>query len=217
MESTSPTRPSLNETPSGTSSGASSLSSSAAQPSPLAVFPVFPGILEDEADEDDERPPRITIEDEQVDECPFDPSIPDEVFIREFAAAQSAAVPIPTRHTEPSMHERLGRLLAVSPRMSVPGVFAPAPGASPNAEVAPDSHTHRWKARLSRLRGSLLKDEIGEQEVEEAGEHAVVLSCRSSVTARMGLIPLSEAQGRADIVHRPEGFELAEARNRGLP
>lgn len=53
----------------------------------------------------------------------------------------------------------------------------------------------------------------------ECGEttEGVVLSARSPAAAKMRLVPLVEAQGRPDIVYRPEGFELAEAKMRGMP
>ena len=83
------------------------------------------------------------------------------------------------------------------------------------------SLAHRLMARLHLRRGA---HDGGDGFAEGGGggavvpEPGVVLSSRSPASAKMRLVPLAEAQGRADIANRPEGFEMAEARLRpGMP
>lgn len=224
----SPDRPAMHPTPSGTSSGASSL----AQPSPLTPsgplgLPGVPQIVEDE-DSYEDRPPLITVEDEQIDEFPFDPSIPDEMLFQQDAYANDGynndRRPLAARTVAPPAHTlqtRLSRLLpspsSILPSPSIPSMPSVHAHMHGRDEAESESFAHRLVARFHRRRG----ERGGEGGSDGSGgggvEPGVLLSTRSPAAAKMRLVPLAEAQGRPDIANRPEGFELAEAKMRGAP
>jgi hypothetical protein len=197
-----------------TSSGASALpstpssaSSSLVQPSPLAATLARPNIMEDaDEDKDEERPPSIEVGDELVDDAPFDPSIPDEIYWQMRQQALSLATSSST--TSRSLQEYFSRLLnsQKSGRYHIPPSTAISP--SPPSVVS-------WKSVFRSRR------ENASQEGREDGllsqdrrvrvqEPAEIISCTGRPPAV--LIPLDQAQGREDIVHRMEGFEMAERR-----
>lgn len=204
----------MHPTPSGTSSGASSL----LQPSPLTTtgplgLPGVPQIVEDE-DSYEDRPPLITVEDEQIDEFPFDPSIPDEMLFQQ-DAYNNERRPLVKRTVPPPAHTLLSRLLpsssSILPSPSIPSTPSHMHGRD---EAESESFAHRLVARFHRRRPV---DNGGGDGSGEGVEPGVLLSSRSPAAAKMRLVPLAEAQGRPDIANRPEGFELAEAKMRGVP
>lgn len=209
----------MHPTPSGTSSGASSL----AQPSPLTTtstgllgLPGVPQIVEDE-DSYEDRPPLITVEDEQIDEFPFDPSIPDEMLFQQ-DAYDNERRPLVKRTVAPPAHTLLSRLLPSSSSSiihSSPSIPSMPSHMHGREEAESESFAHRLVARFHRRRP--VDGEGGGGGSGDGVEPGVLLSSRSPAAAKMRLVPLAEAQGRPDIANRPEGFELAEAKMRGAP
>lgn len=166
-----------------------------------------PDILED-ADGEDERPAVISIGDEQIDEHPFDPSLPDEIHYR-MMLQQAAQASEQISSTSASLPERVSRLFAARP--------PPAAIASPPAESPRTSGS--WFAKLRPRRDSHDLEEVSPADAlaRERGvrvqEPGAVVSCTKGPSKSLHLVPLDQAQKREDIIRRPEGFELAERKD----
>ena len=164
-----------------------------------------------EVDDEDERPPVITIGDEQIDESPFDPSLPDELYyeMMQQAASSSTGPPSPTSNNR--LHDRFARLLnAQRVSRNVP------PPASTSTHSLPSSHS--WKSRFKLRRDNSLEDHsperdaLGSPKNEQERELATLIACTKRPRASLHLVPLDVAQAQEAIVRYPEGFELAEAK-----
>lgn len=192
---------SVDSTSSNNSASTSTSATSAATTSGLLAI-TCPDILEDE-DGEDERPPVLSISDEQVDEHPFDPSIPDEMYWRMMQHAASSA---PASPVSSSFHDRVSRLFAAH--------MPHRAGALPTATVSPPAQEpHRasssWLSKL-RARRESHNTEGPDPASPEAPEEGTVLSCTKRPRKSLRLVSLDQAQQREDIIHRPEGFELTE-------
>ena len=199
-----PSITSFQSSSSGTSgSTPNSVSSSLLQPSPLA----YPGIMEDE---DEAQPPLIEIGDEVIDNSPFDPSIPDEIYWQ--MMQQAALSPGASSPSSGSFQDRFSRLLGAQR----PGRAAPPSantGTLPGSPPTPGS----WKSVFKKRRESATHDggdaacnQLGQERRVRIQEPAEIISCTKG--PKVALIPLGQAQQMDDIVHRMEGYEMAERR-----
>lgn len=163
-------------------------------------MPLAPEALED--DDDDE--PFISIGPEMIDENPFDPSLPDEVHFEMMKMRRRASqLPAPSS----GLYGRLSRMV-------------------PNYSMRPDNERRSgtWRSKF-RLRRQSSEGQEGtgstrpspNKKREAVPEPGVVLSCNFKPKAHWGLVPLDAAQGRSDIVRRPEGFEMDEQKRNKLP
>ena len=145
--------------------------------------------------EDEDEEPMIEIGPEQIDENPFDPSIPDEEYLKmlRLRAAQSPQSPTGSG----------ARLLA---RFAINGSKSKNSG----ARGAPPSWRSRFKRRVSDEPEQAMSRTTATEKRQQVPEPGVVLSCNRNPRANWNLVPLDAAQGRNDIAHRPEGFEMAE-------
>ncbi len=199
-----------NASSSSSASTTSSASSSVYQPSPLAFVSESscPDIVEDEDGEDDgDNAPNIFIGEEQIDESPFDPSIPDEVYVRMMnmrsPVQNDAAEAPPARNLRTS----LSRIVSNS---STRNTIPQSPG-----------RTSSWRSRFKFKRQDSVEQEdsqdavlLGHQKRDYVPEPGVVISSRHPASMRWNLIPLDTAQTRSEISRRPEGFEMAESRGK---
>ncbi|GJE92332.1 hypothetical protein PsYK624_084860 [Phanerochaete sordida] len=185
------------------SSTSTSASSSLTNPTPLTI--ACPDILED-ADGEDERPPAISISDEQVDEHPFDPSLPDELYVR-MAQQAAACAPPGASPTAGSLHERVSRLFALH------RAGAPPPATLPGSPTDTPQRAGSWLAKLRPRRESHADADAPPSPTGPAREPGTVLACTKRPRRSLRLVPLDQAQQREDIIRHPEGFELAERRN----
>lgn len=184
------------------STPSSASSFSAQSSSPLGASVACPDILEDE---DEERPPCIEIGDEQIDDSPFDPSIPDEMYWQMMQQAASA----PASPTSGSLHERIAKLLHSSrPRSSI---------SSGTSDGPPPSSVIPWKSKFKKRKDDALQDgqepTTGGDRRATIHEPAEVISCTKRPTTT--LISLEQARAMDNIVHRLEGFEIAEKKGVG--
>ncbi|EKM53185.1 uncharacterized protein PHACADRAFT_259361 [Phanerochaete carnosa HHB-10118-sp] len=203
----------------GSTGSSSSISTSTVASSPITtpgLLPITCSDVPEDADGEDEQPPMISISDEQVEEHPFDPSIPDEMYCRMMLRAASSEQSPPVSSTSGGFHERVSRLFAAHiPRRAV---------SPPNATAGSPSESSRpsgsWLSRLRPRRESHDSEEavpVSAQASAEcrarAQELATVISCTKRPSGSLCLVSLDQAQRREDIVHRPEGFELAERKD----
>lgn len=188
-------------------SASTSGSSSALTPSPLAAAIACSDIAE--ADDEDERPPIITIGDEEIDENPFDPSLPDEIYyeMMQQAASSNRGSPPPTPSRLP---ERFVRLLSAQKvHRNVP---------PPASIPSPPSTSTSWRSKFRLRREGSAGEHSPDPDTLEHGpsgpvrEQSSVVRCTKRPRRSLHLIPLDVAQSREAIVRHPEGFEIAEAK-----
>ncbi|KAI0339341.1 hypothetical protein BDW22DRAFT_621355 [Trametopsis cervina] len=175
----------------------------------------------------------IEISGELVDENPFDPAFGYEPWYLDELSAQHASAPatVPPSSPTTAAWQTFFRKFAQGAN-SQGGRPSPAPrGLVPSASVGggggPTAPGWRKSFRRSLVRSASMDatlPAIDEEESESGGaagtlhgarhrsvvqEPGIVLS--RTAPQKWGLVPLSEAQGRGDIMRRPEGFEMKEA------
>ncbi|KAF7795569.1 hypothetical protein EIP86_006731 [Pleurotus ostreatoroseus] len=192
----------FSNTSSSTTSSSQPSSTSVTRPSSFALsMPLTPEAMEDEGDE-----PFISIGPEMIDDNPFDPSLPDEVYFDMMKMRRmSSQVPTPGS----SIYERLSRM--------VPSHSMKA--GNPEQRNANGTWRSRFRLRRQSSEGQVSEGSARQslsQRLEAVPEPGVVLSCNFKPKAHWGLVPLDAAQGRSDIVRRPEGFEMDEQRRSRL-
>lgn len=170
----------------------------------------------------------IEIGDEQVDDNPFDPSLSDEWYIEDIVKRRAAANAAKGK-TGGSPLRLLSKVLGSppsSPRSQRPPSTLMSSSSSGNLSPGQSAP---WRMNFRRRRTSSVDEPLHEADEEDdlsydrsAGpsqgrghdnkrrtivqEPGILLSGTSP--KKFGLLSLADAQGRSDIVRRPEGFEM---------
>jgi hypothetical protein len=180
----------------------------------------------------------IEISDAMIDDNPFDPSYCDEEWYRHEQRLQRALQRSPPSPSVPSFRVSRNFPAALLPIrvFGAGGAGRPSGGPSspgrstrtglPGVVASPSSPTSPWRMNFRHRRGSTIDAPLVEADEDNEGatigighehgrrtsiqEPGVLLSGHSP--KKWGLVPLEEAQGRADIMRRAEGFEMREGR-----
>lgn len=193
-----------------TSSGSASTSASSLSTQPLMSEPST-------------RPPSIVISDEQIDDAPFDPSIPDEVYIQmhhrerettsqsdsghagESSAAVASSSPTSSTTTGTSRHEFRSRFLGRHQRPGAPQRSASA------GSVCRLGRFRLWRdaSPHSDTGSEARQDDLGQGQTQSRPVARPKSRRRRSTLAALGISP-----GRG--VSRQEDVELGRKKSRSL-